>query len=92
MCFNRMNTTKSLTVLAFALLMTLPVAAQRPGFGVILVVEAASAAVEVTQVAGEDSVVAVEILEVAAVSAAAGVILADAVCLGAEEASIPVPF
>ena len=33
MCFNRMNTTKSLTVLAFALLMTLPVAAQRPGFG-----------------------------------------------------------
>ena len=55
-------------------------------------VEAASAAVEVTQVAGEDSVVVVEILAVVADSAAAGEILADAVGLGAEAGSIPVPF
>ena len=59
---------------------------------VIPVVEAASAAVEVTQVAGEDSVVVVEILAVVADSAAAGEILADVVGLGAEAASIPVPF
>lgn len=92
MCFNRMNTTKSLTVLAFALLMTLPVAAQRPGFGGDSGGRGGFSGRGGDSGGRGDSVVVVEILAVVADSAAAGEILADVVGLGAEAASIPVPF